>query len=135
MKEDANGEVNINIHFNKKDGKTWLTLIIGLTAIFFLTSSKELRIGIVILFVVAVLSALSRALSHTDTEEKSKEAEPKPEKKKESTGSKEIRKPEMPAPSAEHKEKPEPAPKVKTEDKDLSDDDWADFFASLDNDK
>lgn len=126
-----NEEVDIPIHFKKVSAKTALAFFIGWIIIFFLTESQQLKIGMAILGALFVLGSLCGGSTKEVTEDKKNEGDTPVENKPpaEEPVKKDIRKPKMP----ERTEEKTPAPKVETTQEDMSNDDWADFFASLDN--
>jgi len=134
MEEDKNttSEVDIHLRFNKERLKTCLTLAGGLSIIFCLTTSKELRIGLVILGLLCLAGILPKSET-VYTEDKKNEDVPNDNSQPvEKSSSKEIRKPKMPV----KEEQSEPKkPTITTKEEDMNKDDWDDFFSSLDDDE
>lgn len=127
-------DVNINIHFKKTSVKTAAVFCIGLLVIFCLSNSSYLRLGCVALGVLFLLGSFTGGSTQEPKEDKKNEGDTPVEQPAPVAEpvKKNIKKPKMPQQTA-HNDQP-PSPSVTTEERDMTNDEWADFFASLDQD-
>lgn len=139
-------EVNISIRFSKSDAKTFLVFAIGTLLILFLAESSALKIGCVLLSILFLLGKLGSGKKEP-VEDAKNETAPANEKEGKAqegltqeapraevkTSNKEIRKPKMPEKQPVKEEKPAAAPKVESEETEMTNDEWAEFFATLED--
>lgn len=130
-------EVDIHIHFKKTSVKTSIVFCIGLVIIFCLSASNYLRIACVVLGVLFLLGSFAGGSSGEEKEDKKNEGDTPVEQPApiEQPVMKNIKRPKMPQQNIQPEQAANTTVDITTEEQDMTKDDWADFFASLDQDE
>lgn len=129
-----NDNIDINLHLSKDRFKTQVTLFIGLVIIYILSQNRIMHIVCILLGVIDIIELCMSAKNSNKeeekpTEEKAEEGKPKEKER--------VRVKVAPEPAVTDNEstKVDEEPVKKPEANTMTESDWADFFASLDEGK